>query len=177
MATLGILNSVFVQKLIDDLLPNELWDKTTETLTLLGLLLLLRLLLGILRGKLLAFFQESFSKEITHHYYTRLLKIPSIFFTSRKTGEIISRINDLNRIQRNVSSVLGSLSVDFVVVLVCTIYLYFLSDKLMLIVLGSLVGYIIKSTFFDKGLKKGNRAVMHSYAISENIFISVFIGI
>lgn len=177
MAFLGIMISVFVQRLVDTLLPNKLWDKTMETLIFLFTALLLRLVLGTLRGRLLSFFQESFSNGITTHFYSKLLNLPISFFSHRKTGEMVSRLHDISRIQRGVSSILGSLTVDFVMIAVSITYLLILSDIIVGVVIVSLFIYLISGMAFNKGLKNHNTGVMHAYAQTENMFISSFSGI
>jgi ATP-binding cassette subfamily B protein len=176
-AFLGILTSLFIQKLVDYYIPNKMWDEMQETILFLCFFLSIRVLLGNLRAKLLAFFQESFSKKVTNHFFGKVLKLPPSLFAHRDTGEVVSRLNDINRIQRGVSALLGNLSIDLVMFMVTLTYLYILSEKIALITLSIFVICLAISLFVNRLLEQKGKKVMQSYAKSESLFISVINGI
>jgi ATP-binding cassette subfamily B protein len=103
LAVLGLATAIFSQKLIDEILPNEQTTKLWLGLGLLGFLLLVSTTLGYLRTFFLLRQSKDFNNRLMDDFYDKLLHLPKTFFDSRKTGEIIARLNDTRRIQSVIS--------------------------------------------------------------------------
>lgn len=177
IAVLGLITSVFIQKLIDDLLPNGKYDKIFDTLILLVILLGLRIALSFIRGKSLADHSESFNNKLISFFYEKLLKMPLSFFEHRKTGEIIARINDVKKVQAGITQLMGTYTIDIIITIVSLCYLFFLSSSITFLIMGVLSLYFVISYFNYKSFIEYSIKVMQSYAISESQFLSSIQGI
>jgi ATP-binding cassette subfamily B protein len=86
VAVLSMALSVFSQKLVDDILPSKEMQKLVGGIGLLLLLLLVRIGLSALRDYFLITQSRAFNIRIIDSFYSSLLKLPKIFFDSRKIG-------------------------------------------------------------------------------------------
>ena len=81
-----------------------------------------------------------------------MLKLPLDFFTKRKTGEILSRINDANVIRNAVSSTLLSIAIDSVMIIIGGIFMikmesFLLPISMIPVVISTIIVYIMKAPF------------------------------
>jgi ABC-type bacteriocin/lantibiotic exporter with double-glycine peptidase domain len=83
---------------LDNILPSEDRSRLFLVVGLLALLLLARAGIQYLRSLLLIRQSFDFNLRIIDFFYGRLLKLPKSFFDNRKTGDLIARMNDTQRI-------------------------------------------------------------------------------
>lgn len=174
---LGLSVAVFSQKLIDHILPDKDSLKLFVGSGLLFFLLLLRTVLSYLRQLFLLRQTKDFNIRILTFFYSSLLNLPKLFFDSRKTGELISRMNDTARIQQTVADIFTHFMIEVVVVLINTVGLFYYHVHIGLISLLWLpvFGWIVYR--FNKSILEGQRKVMVAYALNESNYIDTIQGI
>jgi len=177
ISVLGLSVAVFSQKLIDHILPGKETLKLFVGSGLLLFLLFLRSFLNYLRQLFLLRQTRDFNLRILTFFYSTLLNLPKLFFDSRKTGELISRMNDTSRIQQTVANIFTHLTIEVVVVLINTAGLFYYHVHLGLISLMWLpvFGFIVYR--YNKSLLEGQRNVMIASALNESNFIDTIQGI
>lgn len=177
VTVLGLAVAVFSQKLIDEFLPNQAWQKLSLGLVLLFVLLIGRAVLSYLRASILVRQSKELNLRLISRFFEQLLGLPKVFFDSRKVGDITSRMNDSRRIQRAVSVLTTELMVDSFVVIVTTVSIFLYSWEIGGWVAIFLPVYFILVYGFHKPIKKGQKALMVSYSGSESAFIDTLTGI
>lgn len=177
IALLGLSMALFSQKLIDDILPKQNTEKLVLGLLLLMVLLLARSGIGYLRGFLLLRQSREFNVRIADSFFRDLLRLPKAFFDSRKTGDLVARLNDTRRIQSTISFLTGSVVIDTLVVLLTAGYLFTYSWQIGLLSLLSfpLFGWLVWR--FNSRIISGQQNVMAAYARTESHFIDSMSGI
>ena len=177
VALLGLSMALFSQKLLDDILPKHNTEKLTLGLLLLSVLLLARAGVGYLRNFLLLRQSRDFNVRIADSFFRDLLQLPKAFFDSRKTGDLVARLNDTRRIQSTISFLTGSVIIDTLVVLLTAVFLFNYAWQIGLLALVSfpLFGWLIWR--FNTRIIAGQRDVMASYARTESHFIDSMSGI
>ena len=176
MAVLGLTTAIFSQKLIDEILP----AKDTERL-ILGLVLLLVLLLarggmGYLRGFFLIRQSKDLNLRMIKQFYDALLYLPKRFFDTRKTGELVARMNDTRRIQATISHVLGNIVIDALVIVVAIVFVMVYSWPVGLVVLGGLPIYLLIVWYFNARIINAQKEVMQTYAMNESNYVDTIQG-
>ncbi|MDE0559171.1 cysteine peptidase family C39 domain-containing protein [Algoriphagus sp. NF] len=174
---LGLAVAVFSQKLIDEFLPNQAWQKLSLGLVLLLVLLIGRSVLSYLRSSILVRQSKELNLRLISGFFEQLLGLPKVFFDSRKVGDITSRMNDSRRIQRAVSVLTTELMVDSFVVIVCTVSIFLYSWEIGCWVAVFLPVYFLLVYRYHRPIQKGQKAVMMSYSGSESGFIDTLTGI
>lgn len=117
VAGLGLAMALFSQRLIDEILPKHDTQRLTLGLLLLAVLLLARAGINYLRGFFLLRQSRAFNVRIAGGFFSDLLHLPKAFFDTRKTGNIVARLNDTRRIQSSLNFLVGSVVIDVLVFL------------------------------------------------------------
>lgn len=177
IAVLSMAMAVFSQKLIDDILPSHNTGKLTVGIALLGILLLARVGLDVIRRLLLIRQTRDFNNRISDRFYTALLTLPKRFFDTRRTGELVARLNDTQRIQRVVTAIAGSIVINALTTIVSFVFLFYYSWQTGLIVLAALPVYFVLISLFNRRIVKAQHSVMQSYALSESNYVTTMQGI
>jgi ABC-type bacteriocin/lantibiotic exporter with double-glycine peptidase domain len=176
-SVLSITTSIFSQKLIDDILPKEDIKKFWLSLILVTALMLIRSLIGYIRSMFIAQQALSFNNRITESFYKTILGLPKSFFDSRKIGELLSRISDTRRIQSVLSSVLGSIVIDFLVIVISLGFVFTYSLTIGFILLGALPIYFLMLIRYNNPINIAQKEVMIGNALSESNFIDTMQGV
>ena len=177
VAALGMAMSIFSQKLIDDILPSNNIKKLISGIVLLFILLSARVGLSILRQHFLIQQSKDFNNRINNTFFSSLLKLPKLFFNTRKIGELIARLNDTQRIQNVIKTLSSSLVIDTLVALISLLFLFSYSWQLGLISLLSLPIYFYIIYRNNKSIIQSQLDVMQNYALTESNFINSIQGI
>jgi ATP-binding cassette subfamily B protein len=177
LAVLGLVTAIFSQQLIDKILPAQDTQKLVIGLILLTLVLLARSGLNFLRGFMLISQSKDFNVRLLNDFIANLLYLPKTFFDSRKTGELIARMNDSKRIQSVISFLTGSFATDLLVVLVSTIFIFTYSSLIGAVVLVSIPLYSLLVWYFNQPIIRQQQAVMQNYAYNESHYINTLQGI
>jgi ATP-binding cassette, subfamily C, bacteriocin exporter len=166
-SVLGLGMSVYVGKLVDNVLPGG----NLNLLNLLGLAMIMIILLRFV----LSFFQTLFVMKTGQRidatlilgYYQHLLKLPQTFFDNMRTGEIISRISDAVKIRVFINDVSVSLILNIFILIVSFALMFSFYMKLAFIMLIVIPFYIIIYYVSDRLNRKVQRKVMERAADLE----------
>lgn len=174
---LGMSMSVFSQKLIDDILPKKKIQLLILSISFLGFLLLVRVIIQALKELYTIRQNKAFNERINKKFYSSLLYLPKVFFDSRKIGDFVARLNDTQRIQAVIKQLITNTAVDILGVLIAISFLFFYSWKIALvcIIISPVIFYIIFS--FNKKIIESQRNMMQSYSINEANYIDSIRGI
>jgi len=177
ISLLGIIMSLFSQRLIDDILPNKNYLKLNLGISLLFILLLIKEGLSVLRQYFLITQSKQFNNRIITNFYSKILNLPKPFFDTRKIGELTARLTDTSRIQKIISQLAGNVVIDTLVVTVIFVVLFNYSWIIALASLLILPIYFLLIYRFNIMIINGQRNIMSSYAINESNYISTLQGI
>ena len=176
-ASLGMAMAVFSQKLIDDILPSKDINKLITGIVLVGFLLIVRTLFTVLRSYFLIRQKKDFNNRIIDRFYSSLLKLPKLFFDTRKIGELVSRLNDTQRIQEVIHTITNSFIVNLLISIVSLGFLYFYSWQTGLIASISLPFYFFLIYRYNQRIINTQKEVMQSKAHSQSNYIATMNGI
>lgn len=177
IASLGMVMSLFSQKLIDDILPSKDFTKLVVGITLVALLLMVRVLFTGLRDYFLIHQTKDFNNRIVDNFYTSLLNLPKPFFDTRKIGDLVARLNDTQRIQRVISQIVGNAVINLLIALVSLGLVFYYSWQTGVIASISLPFYFILIYSFNSKIIHSQKEVMQGYAFSESNYITSIQGI
>lgn len=132
LSILGIASAFYFRFLIDEILYTGV--KLTLTLFSLGfaLIIVFQSLLTFARNQLMLFMGSKIDAALMFTYFRHILRLPMDFFTSRKTGEILSRINDTSTIRHAVSSASLSVVMDSLMLVIGGVFLFIFGGKLLI---------------------------------------------
>lgn len=176
-ALISVVGSYFLQFSLDYFIPKE--DINFLSILALSLILayLFQAFLSYGRGVLVTIFGQKISAEITLNYIQYLLLLPMSFFSTRKTGEIISRFNDSNKIVDALGNSVLSIFLDFWSTIIIGICLFIQNSKLFTLSLVSLPIYLIIVLSFERKFDKMNQDTMQKNADLNSAIIDSLKGI
>ncbi|MEQ8240314.1 MAG: peptidase domain-containing ABC transporter [Cyclobacteriaceae bacterium] len=177
IAIFSLATAIFSQKLIDVILPTKEIVKLTVGMVLFSLVLLARTGLGYVRSTFLITQSKDFNNRMIDSFFKSLLQLPKPFFDSKKTGEMIARMNDTRRIQTVVSSLVGNLLIEVLVIIVSLIGVFAYSWQIGVIVSLFLPVYVFILWRLNSPIIQSQKQVMTSYALNEGNYIDVITGI
>ena len=124
---------------------------------------LLKNILEYSREKLLFFITHKLNYTLINDSLNHILSLPHIYFKNRTTGEVLSRISDLDELKEIISEFILTIFIDLLITIVTVITLFSISKTLFLISFLVLLVYSIfviiynKILYYDiKSLKEKN---------------------
>ncbi|CAA7387124.1 peptidase domain-containing ABC transporter [Chryseobacterium fistulae] len=174
---LGMSMSIFSQKLIDDILPKKKISLLILSISFLGFLLFARVIIQTLREFYIIKQAKAFNERINGKFYSSLLRLPKMFFDSRKIGDFVARLNDTQRIQMVIKQLITNTTVDILGIFISIGFLFFYSWKLAVacIIVSPIIFYMIFR--FNKKIIETQTNVMQAYSTNEANYIDSIRGI
>lgn len=177
VSALGLSTALFSQKLVDNILPTKsIWRLLAGSAVFL-FLLLAKVLFGYIRQLLLLQQSKDFNVRIVDYFFQKLLRLPKSFFDTRKTGDLMARLNDTNRIQQTISNIFTSLAIEIILVIVNTGFLFYYDWQVGLVSVCWLPIFSLIVYRYTKAIMLGQRRVMAAYALNESNYIDTLQGI
>jgi ATP-binding cassette subfamily B protein len=132
IGTLALSMPVLMQILTDDVLVRG--DVQMLTSLAIGIMLLtaLRNGLGWVQGHMVGHFGQKLQLQMIMHYGQRLFHLPINYFESHRSGEVVSRIGDIEHINGLLTGVVTGLPSQFCIAAISLIWMFTYSAPLTL---------------------------------------------
>ncbi|MGY6559766.1 MAG: peptidase domain-containing ABC transporter [Nitritalea sp.] len=177
MAITGLSTAIFSQKLIDDFLPNQTYDKAIFGVIALGALLLFRSLLGYFLGVFMARQGKGLNIRIVSSFVGKIFHLPMNYFKGFSTGDLIARMNDSLRIQQTVAMITGTVIINVLVVVVSLAFVFYQSWVMgWLCVVAAMIFLFIGWRYHQPIIAK-QKEVMAAHALNETQYIDSLMGV
>lgn len=128
-----ILGPFYMQWVVDQALVTQ--DRDLIVVLAIGFLLLAVVQTGItaLRGWMLVVLGTTLNLQLLLNLFRHLIRLPMAWFDKRHMGDVVSRFESLNTIQRTLTSGFAEALIDGVMVIVTLALMLFYSVKLALV--------------------------------------------
>jgi len=177
ISVLGVVMAVFTQKLLDRILPSGDVRILVVSVLLVFLLLTVRVLLTAVRQSMLLSQGKTYNIRVVDGFYSSLLGLPKPFFDTRKTGDMVARLNDTMRIQRVISDVVSTYIIDILIVLITLVMVFIYSSVAGLISMIAIPLFFLLVYRWNKPIIRSQQDLMAGYALNESNFINTLRGI
>ena len=161
---LGLGLSVYVQKIVDSVIP----DGNRTLLNLLGVVMLallgFRLVVGWYQSVLSLRMAQRIDAALILAYYRHLMRLPQPFFDTMRVGEITSRVGDAVKIRTFLNTSLLSLVLNPLILLFSLGAMFFWSWKLALLSLALLPANGLIYWVVNRLNRDGQRRIMERAA-------------
>lgn len=138
---------------------------------LIGVLYIFKNMNLLYRNVLLMKWSSILDQVITSHTYKQILLLPYLYYKNRTTGEVISRLKDLNTVKNFIQNFFAVFITDLVSMILFFVMMLYYQQKLSFLLLGLLlirVFYLLvwmkKKKTLQKGIRKGEDTI-NSYMI------------
>jgi ABC-type bacteriocin transporter len=161
---LGLSTSIFLQKIIDNIIPDSNQSLlNTLSLVMIGILLI-QLFINYTRTLLTMQTGQQIDAQLILGYYKHLLRLPQSFFDTMRTGEIISRLNDAVKIRVFINEALVSFAVNLFILVFAFVLMFTSYWKLALIMLVVIPLYAFIYYISNRINKRTQRRLMEDNA-------------
>lgn len=133
LTVLGILGAFYFRYLIDDVIYSYLKNALTAVSIGYLIAIIFQNILGYTRSHLLLYLGNKMEANLLLSYFQHILHLPLDFFMKRKSGEILSRLNDIATIKNALSGMTVGILLDCIMLLFGGIVLFTFSPKLVVI--------------------------------------------
>lgn len=160
----GLSTSVFLQQIIDKILPKEDLSMLSIFAITMLLITLVSLIINYMRSLFTIKIGIKIDSQLILSYIQKLLSLPVSFFKNRSAGELNSRITDAYRIRSFISGelIIIAISIFSLIISFCLLFSYYW--KLAMIVLLFIPLYILIYKISGKIYKKLNKQIIESSA-------------
>ena len=165
---LGLSTSIYVEKLIDYVIPAG--NIRLLNLMSLGLLLFMifRIIIGFLKSIFMLHTGRKIDAVLILGYYRHLMKLPQRFFETMRTGEIISRINDAVKIRTFINNIAVDIFVNLLILMFTFVLMIIYSKEMAALMALIIPMFLIIYIIYNKLNKKFLRITMEQSAEVES---------
>lgn len=151
---LGLISNLYLKLIIDELI----FEFSRQMLVIITIIFLLnntlKSIFDYLRNKSIITINNLISKKMNNDIIRHLLNLPYMFFKTKSTGEVITRVNDLKSFKEIFTMIISNLSLDILLIFISIIVLIIINYKLFIINMFSLILYLIIVILFKGTFKK-----------------------
>ncbi|MCC5617437.1 peptidase domain-containing ABC transporter [Nostoc sp. CHAB 5836] len=174
---LSLTSPFMMQLLTDDVLVRG--DTQLLTTVAIGVIAmnLIRSAISLVQSHLIGHFGQKFQLGLILEYGHKLLHLPLSYFEGRRSGEVVSRIADVNAINNLVSQIVLGLPSQFFVAVVSLGFMLFYSWELTL---ASIVAFIIVTgvnLLFLPAIRQKTRNMIVSGTENQGFLVETFRGV
>ena len=172
---INIVGSYYLQSIIDTYVPDQM--KQTLSVISLGLIVvyILQQVLTYAQDYLLLVLGQRLSIDVILSYIKHVFQLPMSFFATRRTGEVVSRFTDANRIIDALASTLLSIFLDLSIVL--SVVLFSQNAHLFFLTILLLPIYAVIIFAFMKPFERLNNETMEANSVLSSSIIEDINGI
>ncbi len=171
LEVITLLNPLFMQYVTDNVIAsldlNNLYWVATAFLIILGL----QVFIEWMRGNLVLYLSTEIQSQFSSNLLNHLLKLPLSFFEKRHKGDIQSKFQSIDHIQRKISVDFINALIDGLLIIIHLAVMLMYSIKLTLLVLFSITLYFIIRYASYQSIRKHTQASISQHANAATIFL------
>ncbi|MEH2326439.1 MAG: peptidase domain-containing ABC transporter [Nostoc sp.] len=174
---LSLVSPLMMQLLTDDVLVRG--DTQLLTVVAIGAIAmsLFSSAIGLVQSHLIGHFGQRLQLGLILEYGRQLLRLPLSYFEGRRSGEVVSRIADVNHINQLVSQIVLGLPSHFFIALVSLGFMLFYSWGLTLASLAAFIIVTLVNLLFLPALRQKTRSAIVLGTENQGFLVETFRGV
>ncbi|UKP01148.1 peptidase domain-containing ABC transporter [Nostoc sp. UHCC 0870] len=177
MGILSLTTPFLIQILTDDVLVRR--DTQLLTTVVIGVMAmnLFSSTLKLVQSNLIAHFAQRLELSLTLEFGRQILRLPLTYYETHRSGEIVSRLRDIEEINQLVSQIVISLPSQIFIAVISIIFMGFYSFKLL--ILSVFIAMIMSTStiVFLPTLQRKIRDLLVGQADNQGMLVETFKGI
>lgn len=174
IGSLALGMPVLMQILTDDVLVRG--DTHMLTALSIGIMLLtaLRHGLGWVQGQMVGHFGQKLQLQMILHYGQRLFRLPINYFESHRSGEVVSRISDIQRINELLTAIVTGLPSQLCIAAISLIWMVTYSKPLAIAAVACYTAVVLCNLSFLPLIQKKTKQLLVGTADNQGYLVEVF---
>ena len=155
LSLFGIFISFYFRFLIDEVLYSQIRSTLNLCSICYLIVIIFQTIINYCRNQIILYLGTKIDVSLLCDFFCHLLHLPLNFFSSRKTGEILSRINDAETVKEAVSSTTLGIIMDSLMLIMGGFFLFkmgltLLPVSIIPVILSSVIVWIYSEPFKRK---------------------------
>jgi ATP-binding cassette, subfamily C, bacterial len=176
LGVLSLASPFLLQILTDDVLVRGDTKLLTTVAIAVAAMTFISSSLEFVQSNLIANFAQRLELGLVLDFGRQLLRLPLAYYEARRSGEIVSRLADVQEINQLVSQVVVSLPSQFFIALISFALMLFYSWKLTVAAMCFAVLMLLSTILFLPTLQQKTRNVMITEAENQGVLVETFKG-
>jgi ATP-binding cassette, subfamily C, bacterial len=132
--------------------------------------------LGLMQSNLIAHFAQRLELGLVLEFGRQILRLPLAYYEARRSGEIVSRLRDIQEINQLISQVAIGLPSQFFIALVSLGLMLFYSWKLTFAAVFIAILMSLSTVIFLPALQQKTRSALVTEAENQGVLVETFKG-
>lgn len=176
LGVLSLASPFLMQILTDDVLVRQDSQLLTVVIVSVVMLSLFSGALQMLQSVLIAHFSQRLQLGFVLEFGRKILHLPLSYYETRRSGEITSRLRDINEINQLLSQVVVALPSQFFISLISLSFMLFYSWKLTIAVVIIGLFMTLSVVPFLPKLRKATRNLLVLSSENQGVLVETFKG-
>ncbi|ODH01162.1 ABC transporter ATP-binding protein [Nostoc sp. KVJ20] len=176
LGVLALSSPILIQLLTDDVLVRG--DTQLLTVVVLAVIVMSLFSSGLqaLQSIMIAHFGQRLQLGLVLEFGRKILQLPLNYYEARRSGEIISRLRDINEINQLVSQIVVLLPSQFFIAVVSFSFMLFYSWRLTLVVIFIIFLMTLSTLPFLPILQQKTRSLLVLGSENQGVLVETFKG-
>ncbi len=177
LQVLGLVTPLFTQIILDQVVVHK--SLITLHIFIIGLLLagIWRVGTVSVRQYLLDYFSNQVDLTLISGFISHTLNLPLQFFAARHVGDIVTRVQENQKIQMFLTRQAMTTGIDALMAVVYVGLMLYYNQRLTFLILGLLPPIIVLTAIASPFLRQVSRQVFHAAAKQNSILVEMLSGI
>ena len=173
---LSLASPFFIQILTDEVLIQGDTRLLTGIVIAIIVMYLVRSGLSLVADNLIAHFAQRLELGLILEFGKHLLQLPLTYYETRRSGEVVSRLRDIEEINRLVSEVIISLPSSVLIAVASLALMLFYSWKLAIVAIVVALVMTLSTVIFQPVLQQKTRRAMVLETENQGVLVETFKG-
>ena len=174
---LGILTPVMTQVVVDKVLVHRSMSTLNVLAIGIGIVYIYELILGLAKNYMFTHTTNRIDVMLSFKLFKHLFALPLKYFESRRVGETVARVRELDSIRNFLTGTPLSSMIDLIFIIVYIVVLFFYSKMLTVIVICSIPVYAILSAIVTPLFKKRLDEKFETGANTQSFLVESITGV
>lgn len=176
LGLISLSSPLLIQILTDDVLVRGDSNLLRGIAIAIIIMTLLSSALNVVQAHLITQFAQRLQLGLVMEFGRKLLKLPLSYYEARRSGEVTSRLQDIQQINQLISNAIISLPSQFFIALISLALMLFYSSKLVLTVILLALLCTITTIIFLPALQQRIRSAIVLDAENQGLLVEIFKG-
>ncbi|BAY08379.1 peptidase domain-containing ABC transporter [Calothrix sp. NIES-2098] len=176
LGLLSLASPFLLQILTDDVLVRGDTKLLTTMAIAVVVMNVISSSLSWVQSNLIAHFAQRLQLGLVLEFGRQILQLPLAYYEARRSGEIVSRLRDIDQINQLVSQVVVTLPSKFFIAIISFGIMAFYSWKLTLLAIFISVVMTLSTVVFQPSLQLKTREVLVTEAEAQGVLVETFKG-
>ncbi|NEU82057.1 peptidase domain-containing ABC transporter [Nostoc sp. UIC 10630] len=176
LGLIALTSPFLIQILTDDVLVRRDSGLLNAVVIGVAVMSLISTSLKLVQSNLIAHFAQRLELSIVLEFVRQILRLPLTYYETHRSGEIISRLHDIQRIRNVIFQLLVSLPSEFFIAIASLALLLFYSWELMLAIAVIIVFMTASTIVLFPIMRQKTKRVLAQESENQGILVETFKG-